>query len=78
MFTSVNFNLTCIQWKAYPKLPPTPVFPPVKLDHGFYYVNSFEPYVFSYLSVPPPSSSFPAAPAPFTCFFKFTVTSLSY
>ncbi|KAH8835831.1 Prenylcysteine lyase-domain-containing protein [Flagelloscypha sp. PMI_526] len=28
---------------AYPVLPPTSTFPPVKLDHGFYYVNSFEP-----------------------------------
>jgi Prenylcysteine lyase len=33
------------QWQAYPKLPPTTSFPPVKLDEGFYYVNAFEPYV---------------------------------
>ncbi|TFK30726.1 hypothetical protein FA15DRAFT_690376 [Coprinopsis marcescibilis] len=33
------------QWKAYPKLPPTTTFPPVKLDQGFYYVNSFEPFI---------------------------------
>ncbi|KAF6766488.1 Prenylcysteine lyase-domain-containing protein [Ephemerocybe angulata] len=33
------------EWKAYPKLPPTTTFPPVKLDNGFYYVNSFEPFI---------------------------------
>jgi len=31
------------EWDAYPKLPPTTTYPPVKLDRGFYYVNSFEP-----------------------------------
>lgn len=30
-------------WDAYPKLPPTTTFPPVKLDKGLYYVNAFEP-----------------------------------
>ncbi|KAF8973540.1 Prenylcysteine lyase-domain-containing protein [Flammula alnicola] len=33
------------EWDAYPKLPPTSQFPPVKLDRGFYYVNSFEPFI---------------------------------
>jgi len=33
------------EWDAYPKLPPTASFPPVKLDQGFYYVNSFEPFI---------------------------------
>ncbi|KAF9454994.1 hypothetical protein P691DRAFT_770093 [Macrolepiota fuliginosa MF-IS2] len=33
------------EWDAYPKLPPTTTFPPVKLDQGFYYVNSFEPFI---------------------------------
>lgn len=32
-----------MQWDAYPKLPPTLTYPPVKLDRGLYYVNSFEP-----------------------------------
>ncbi|KDR85286.1 hypothetical protein GALMADRAFT_51898 [Galerina marginata CBS 339.88] len=32
-------------WDAYPKLPPTSNFPPVKLDRGLYYVNSFEPFI---------------------------------
>ena len=43
-----NRPLLLKQWDAYPKLPPTTVFPPVKLDQGFYYVNSFEPYVHDY------------------------------
>ncbi|KAF4623348.1 hypothetical protein D9613_002063 [Agrocybe pediades] len=33
------------EWDAYPKLPPTSTFPPVKLDRGLYYVNSFEPFI---------------------------------
>ncbi|KAF9015454.1 Prenylcysteine lyase-domain-containing protein [Cyathus striatus] len=33
------------EWKAYPELPPTSSFPPVKLDDGFYYVNAFEPFI---------------------------------
>ena len=33
------------QWDAYPVLPPTSKFPPVKIDQGFYYVNAFEPSV---------------------------------
>ncbi|KXN81104.1 Farnesylcysteine lyase [Leucoagaricus sp. SymC.cos] len=33
------------EWDAYPKLPPTTSFPPVRLDKGFYYVNSFEPFI---------------------------------
>ncbi|KAI0828535.1 Prenylcysteine lyase-domain-containing protein [Trametes gibbosa] len=33
------------EWDAYPVLPPTTVFPPVKLAEGFYYVNAFEPLI---------------------------------
>ncbi|KAH7910709.1 FAD/NAD(P)-binding domain-containing protein [Hygrophoropsis aurantiaca] len=33
------------EWDAYPKLPPTNEFPPVKLEQGFYYVNAFEPFI---------------------------------
>jgi prenylcysteine oxidase/farnesylcysteine lyase len=33
------------QWDAYPELPPTATFPPVKLDKGFFYVNAFEPFI---------------------------------
>ncbi|KAH7930566.1 FAD/NAD(P)-binding domain-containing protein [Leucogyrophana mollusca] len=33
------------EWDAYPKLPPTNEFPPVKLDQGLYYVNAFEPFI---------------------------------
>jgi hypothetical protein len=33
------------EWDAYPHLPPTTAFPPVRIDDGFYYVNAFEPYV---------------------------------
>jgi len=33
------------EWDAYPKLPPTTTFPPVKLANGFYYVNAFEPFI---------------------------------
>ncbi|KAF9524062.1 Prenylcysteine lyase-domain-containing protein [Crepidotus variabilis] len=33
------------EWQAYPTLPPQVPLPPVKLDKGIYYVNSFEPYV---------------------------------
>ncbi|KAF8912946.1 hypothetical protein CPB84DRAFT_1841381 [Gymnopilus junonius] len=33
------------KWNSYPKLPPTFKFPPVKLDRGLYYVNSFEPFI---------------------------------
>ncbi|PFH54745.1 hypothetical protein AMATHDRAFT_72501 [Amanita thiersii Skay4041] len=33
------------QWDAYPVLPPTTTFPPVKLDRGFFYVNAFEPFI---------------------------------
>jgi len=33
------------EWDAYPKLPPTATYPPIKLDRGFYYVNSFEPFI---------------------------------
>lgn len=38
------------QFDAYPVLPPTTTFPPVKLDEGLYYVNAFEPYVLPPLS----------------------------
>ncbi|KAJ6501653.1 Prenylcysteine lyase-domain-containing protein [Mycena vitilis] len=33
------------EWDAYPVLPPTTSFPDVKLATGFYYVNSFEPFI---------------------------------
>ncbi|KII86384.1 hypothetical protein PLICRDRAFT_164925 [Plicaturopsis crispa FD-325 SS-3] len=33
------------EWDAYPKLPPTTEYPPVKLDDGLYYVNAFEPFI---------------------------------
>ncbi|KAK0506014.1 Prenylcysteine lyase-domain-containing protein [Armillaria luteobubalina] len=33
------------EWDAYPVLPPTTSFPPVKLDVGFYYINAFEPFI---------------------------------
>ncbi|KAI0084957.1 FAD/NAD(P)-binding domain-containing protein [Irpex rosettiformis] len=33
------------EWDAYPVLPPTDTFPPVKLAQGLYYVNSFEPFI---------------------------------
>ncbi|KAF5359929.1 hypothetical protein D9758_014001 [Tetrapyrgos nigripes] len=33
------------EWDAYPVLPPTTEFPPVKVDTGFYYVNAFEPFI---------------------------------
>ncbi|KAI6032073.1 FAD/NAD(P)-binding domain-containing protein [Pisolithus microcarpus] len=33
------------EWDAYPVLPPTTRFPPVRLDQGFYYVNAFEPFI---------------------------------
>jgi prenylcysteine oxidase/farnesylcysteine lyase len=33
------------EWDAYPVLPPTAKFPPVKIDQGFYYVNAFEPFI---------------------------------
>ena len=37
------------EWDAYPVLPPTTEFLPVKLMDGFYYVNAFEPYVLVFL-----------------------------
>ncbi|RPD56544.1 FAD/NAD(P)-binding domain-containing protein [Lentinus tigrinus ALCF2SS1-7] len=33
------------EWDAYPVLPPTVEFPPVKLAEGLYYVNAFEPVI---------------------------------
>ncbi|THH12832.1 hypothetical protein EW146_g7327 [Bondarzewia mesenterica] len=33
------------EWDAYPVLPPTTTFPPIKLDRGFFYVNAFEPLI---------------------------------
>ncbi|KAJ7456623.1 Prenylcysteine lyase-domain-containing protein [Mycena latifolia] len=33
------------EWDAYPVLPPTSSFPELKLASGFYYVNSFEPFI---------------------------------
>ncbi|KAJ7169505.1 Prenylcysteine lyase-domain-containing protein [Mycena filopes] len=33
------------EWDAYPMLPPTSSFPEIKLAPGFYYVNSFEPFI---------------------------------
>ena len=41
----MNTLLTKIKWDSYPVLPPTRTFPPMKLDDGLFYVNSFEPYV---------------------------------
>ncbi|KAH8079076.1 FAD/NAD(P)-binding domain-containing protein [Cristinia sonorae] len=32
-------------FEAYPVLPPTTAFPPIKLDEGLYYVNAFEPLI---------------------------------
>ena len=32
-------------WKAYPQLLPNQTYPPVKIEDGFYYVNSFEPFI---------------------------------
>ncbi len=34
-----------VQWDAYPVLPPTSTFPPIKLAKGLFYVNAFEPCV---------------------------------
>lgn len=49
VFVDIRLRIL-IKWDAYPELPPTDSFPPVKLDTGFYYVNAFEPYVsFSFL-----------------------------
>src|ERR1700722_9122342 len=49
LLDSFTINITTLikiytQWDAYPRLPPTTKFPPVKLDHGLFYVNAFEPY----------------------------------
>ncbi|KAI0655027.1 Prenylcysteine lyase-domain-containing protein [Cubamyces menziesii] len=33
------------EWDAYPVLPPTTEFPPIKLADGLYYVNAFEPLI---------------------------------
>ncbi|KAI0689670.1 FAD/NAD(P)-binding domain-containing protein [Cytidiella melzeri] len=33
------------EWDAYPVLPPTDTFPPIKLAKGLYYVNAFEPFI---------------------------------
>ncbi|KAI0273059.1 FAD/NAD-P-binding domain-containing protein [Russula aff. rugulosa BPL654] len=33
------------EWDAYPELPPTTKFPPIKLDDGLFYVNAFEPFI---------------------------------
>jgi len=33
------------EWDAYPQLPPTTTFPPIRLDEGLYYVNAFEPFI---------------------------------
>ncbi|CAG8586743.1 638_t:CDS:2 [Paraglomus occultum] len=32
-------------WKAYPQLLPNQTYPPVEIEDGFYYVNSFEPLI---------------------------------
>ena len=32
-------------WKAYPRLLPNQTYPPVEIEDGFYYVNSFEPLI---------------------------------
>ncbi|OCH92435.1 FAD/NAD(P)-binding domain-containing protein [Obba rivulosa] len=33
------------EWDAYPVLPPTTSFPPIRLAQGLYYVNAFEPFI---------------------------------
>ncbi|KAG6857603.1 hypothetical protein H0H87_010171 [Tephrocybe sp. NHM501043] len=33
------------RWDAYPELKPTTTFPPVKVDHAFFYVNALEPLI---------------------------------
>lgn len=33
------------EWDAYPRLPPTTTYPPVKPAAGLYYVNAFEPFI---------------------------------
>ncbi|EMD32466.1 hypothetical protein CERSUDRAFT_118802 [Gelatoporia subvermispora B] len=33
------------EWDAYPVLPPTTTFPPIRLAQGLYYVNAFEPFI---------------------------------
>ena len=33
------------EWKAYPVLPPTKVYPEVKPVEGLYYLNAFEPFI---------------------------------
>ncbi|GAM26375.1 hypothetical protein SAMD00019534_095500, partial [Acytostelium subglobosum LB1] len=45
VFSSLFINHTLHvkhEWKAYPVLRPTSVFPPIKLDNELYYVNAFE------------------------------------
>jgi len=44
MFGKVGWVLRK-EWDAYPVLPPTTSFPPVKLAKGLYYVNAFEPLI---------------------------------
>ncbi|KZT67749.1 FAD/NAD(P)-binding domain-containing protein [Daedalea quercina L-15889] len=44
MFGKVGWLLRK-EWDAYPVLPPTTTFPPIKLASGFYYVNAFEPLI---------------------------------
>lgn len=44
MFGKVGWVLRK-EWDAYPVLPPTTSFPPVKLAKGLYYVNAFEPFI---------------------------------
>ena len=44
----LGLNVCCDEWDAYPVLPPTDTFPPIKLAKGFYYVNAFEPYALLY------------------------------
>ncbi|KAI0946772.1 hypothetical protein AcW1_010141 [Taiwanofungus camphoratus] len=44
MFGKVGWVLRK-EWDAYPVLPPTTTFPPIKLAQGLYYVNAFEPFI---------------------------------
>ncbi|CCM01254.1 uncharacterized protein FIBRA_03303 [Fibroporia radiculosa] len=44
MFGSVGWVFRK-EWDAYPVLPPTTSFPPIKIARGLYYVNAFEPFI---------------------------------
>ncbi|KZT06641.1 FAD/NAD(P)-binding domain-containing protein [Laetiporus sulphureus 93-53] len=44
MFGKVGWVLRK-EWDAYPVLPPTTSFAPIKVTEGLYYVNAFEPFI---------------------------------